>query len=210
MRKTLISALIALPLAAAAAPTPMSLNPTNLVVNGSFELTPTVLSSGSWTNYKTLSGWTVSPTMGIEVRNNAVGAAQNGNNFVELDTTGNAAISQAFTSLSAGSEYLLRFQYSPRINVAAASNTIAAYWNGVQLGSFTGQGGNANSWNEFSFRVRAIAGSNSLGFGALGTSDSLGGALDNVRLNAIPEPASLGLALAGVAGVLLMRRRRQA
>jgi hypothetical protein len=210
MRKNLIAALLSTPLLALAVPTPQAINPTNLVVNGSFETTPTALGSGAWSIYSGLQGWTVTAGNGIEVRNNAVGAAAHGSKFVELDTTMNSTMAQAFASLSAGSEYLLRFQYAPRINVGAASNAIAAYWNGVQIANVTGAGGNAHAWTEYSFNVRAATGVNTLSFAALGNNDSVGGSLDNVRLNAIPEPATLGLALAGVAGVLLMRRRRQA
>ncbi len=210
MRKNLIAALLSTPLLALAVPTPQAINPTNLVVNGSFETTPTTLGTGAWTIYSGLQGWTVTAGNGIEVRNGNTGTAALGSNFVELDTTVNSTIAQAFASLSAGSQYLLRFQYSPRIGVNAASNHIAAYWNGVQIANVTGAGAGTHVWSEHSFNVRAVAGVNTLSFAALGTSDSLGGSLDNVRLNAIPEPATLGLALAGVAGVLLMRRRRQA
>lgn len=210
MRKTLIAALLSTPLLALAVPTPQAIHPTNLVVNGSFETTPTALGSGAWTIYSGLQGWTVTAGNGVEVRNNATGTAAHGSKFVELDTTMNSTISQAFATLSGGSEYLLRFQYSPRIGVAPGSNAIAAYWNGVQIANVTGNGGAAHAWNEYSFNVRATNGINRLSFAALGTSDSVGGSLDNVQLNAIPEPATLGLALAGVVGVLVMRRRRQA
>lgn len=210
MRKTLIAALLSTPLLALAVPTPQAIHPTNLVVNGSFETTPTALGSGAWTIYSGLQGWTVTTGNGVEVRNNAAGTAAHGNKFVELDTTINSTIAQGFASLSAGSEYLLRFQYSPRIGVSASSNAIAAYWNGVQIASVTATGGNAHAWNEYSFNVRAATGVNTLSFAGAGNNDSVGGSLDNVQLNAIPEPATLGLALAGVAGVLVMRRRRQA
>ena len=54
----------------------------NLVQNGSFE--SNTLTSGSWSIYSNLVGWTGGPNQ-IELRNNVAGTAQDGSNFVELD-----------------------------------------------------------------------------------------------------------------------------
>ena len=66
--------------------------PTNLLVNGSFEATPA--GAGSWTQVNSPPGWTwmAGPGTGFEVRNNAAGAAQDGSNYLELDTDGNTSI----------------------------------------------------------------------------------------------------------------------
>jgi hypothetical protein len=54
----------------------------------------------------------------------------------------------------------------------------------------------------------------SLRFAAIGTSDSLGGYLENVSLGAaaVPEPATWGMMIMGFAGMggVLRSRRRQA
>lgn len=183
-------ALIAAGSAALAAPAPSG----NLIVNGSFE--STVLKPGSWAQVSTLSGWTwlAGPGTGFEVRNNVAGQAQDGQNYIELDTNGNTTIGQYLDSLTAGAGYALSFWYAPREFQPASTNGIQVFWNGVQLGdTLTGQGGSGNLWSQHQYRVTAQAGRNLLSFASVGTSDSVGGALDNVSLNRVPEPGSLVL-----------------
>lgn len=187
----------------------------NLLVNGSFE--STTIANGSWVNAPTLAGWTwlAGPGTGFEIRNNLAGAAQDGRNFIELDTNGNSRIGQVLDQLSAGDRFDLSFWYSPRENQLASTNGIQVLWNGVQIGdTLTGAGGTGNSWSLQQYRVTAKAGQNLLSFASVGTSDGYGGGLDNVRLNRIPEPGSLALTLAALAGALLLpgslRRRARA
>lgn len=182
----------------------------NLVTNGSFETT--AINAGSWVLSPTLDGWSVlAGPSNFEIRNNVVGSAQSGSNFIELDTTANTTIGQSFASLTAGASYALSFWYAPRANVAASSNGIDVLWNGQQLGAtITGQGGSAPEWTQYSFAVSALAGSNTLSFRSVGSSDSLGGSLDNVSLTAaVPEPSTYALLLAGLGAVGLVARRRR-
>src|SRR4051794_23089615 len=90
----------------------------NLIVNGSFE--GDSQASGTWANYDNLTGW-AGGTHGIELRNNVAGAAYDGVNFIELDTTGNSFATQNILTAS-GQLYNLSFAYSPRRGVAADSN----------------------------------------------------------------------------------------
>lgn len=184
--------------------------PTQLVVNGGFESTS--LANGSWGNFGSVNGWQVvgGPGTGIEVRRNNAGTAHSGNNFVELDTNGNTTIEQLFNGLIAGSTYDLSFWYSPRIGQSASTNGLRAYWNGEALGGvITRNGGSVNEWLQYQFDVTAVAGVNSLRFASVGTSDSLGGNLDDVSLTAkLPEP-STGALLAGALGALAWSRRRK-
>jgi hypothetical protein len=53
-----------------------------------------------------------------------------------------------------------------------------------------------------------VTGSNTLEFRAVGTSETLGGSLDNVTVEAVPLPGSLGLLGAGLAALGFARRRR--
>jgi len=208
-RVAALLASIALSASPLAAPVPAS----NLLVNGSFE--STVVANGGWVNVATTPGWTwlAGPGTGFEIRNNVAGQAQDGANYVELDTNGNTTIGQTLNNLSAGARYELSFWYSPREFQDASTNGMQAFWNGVQLGAtLSGLGGSGNQWTEVKFSVTAQSGTNLLSFAAVGTSDSLGGNLDNVRLHSVPEPGSLALTFAALAGCLLLPRslRKQA
>jgi hypothetical protein len=185
----------------------------NLISNGSFE-TPNV-GNGSWTIVNSLAGWNVG-SGGVEIRNNAVGSAFDGLNFIELDTTGNSSISQNIAAQASGL-FSLTLAYAPRAGVGSASNGIDIYWDGGLLASLNGSGiGNGgNVWQSYAFQFNVFAGVHTLRFVAVGNSDSLGGSLDAIHLVAVqPEPAEVsepaGLAMMGL-GLLtlagLCRRR---
>lgn len=198
MRRIAFAALLATPLMASA----------NLVINGSFEAN--AQGSNSWNIYSNLSGWT-GGRAGIELRNNVAGAAFDGNNYVELDTTQNSEMWQTIDT-SLGQNYDLSFAYSPREGVSSVSNGIEVFWNGLSLGVFTGNGApNGNTWAVQNLSVTGAASSSLLMFQAVGTSDSYGGSLDAVSLTAaVPEPETYALMLAGLAAVgFVARRRRQ-
>lgn len=188
---------------------------TNLLVNGGFE--STTVANGGWVNVSSIAGWTWlgGPGTGFEIRNNVAGAAQEGRNYIELDTNGNTLIGQYLDNLVSGATYDLSFWYSPREWQAASTNGIQVFWNGVQIGdTLTGTGGAGNSWSQHEMLVKAQAGRNLLSFASVGSSDSLGGNLDNVSLkNRVPEPGSLALTFAALAGAFLLpavlRRRAQ-
>ncbi|MFN7726400.1 MAG: PEP-CTERM sorting domain-containing protein [Rubrivivax sp.] len=186
----------------------------NLLVNGSFEdvgLAPGVqtLATNTWANYSSLPGWSSGP-YGIEVRNNVAGQAQDGNHFVELDTTRNSIAMQSLTTI-AGELYELSFFYAARpgtSGMAADTNNIAVYWNNVQLGLSTGVGtGSTHNWLRFDYAVLGT-GTDTLEFRALGTSDSHGGSLDNVSLQQVPEPGSIALVLGALVAAGAVRRRQ--
>jgi hypothetical protein len=208
-RAAALLAMTALSIAALAAPVPAS----NLLVNGSFE--STAVANGDWVNVSATSGWTwlAGPGTGFEIRNNIAGKAQDGLNYIELDTNGNTTIGQYLDNLTAGARYELSFWYAPREFQAASTNGIQAFWNGAQLGAtLSGLGGSGNQWTEYRFSLTAQGGRNLLSFASVGSSDSLGGNLDNVSVNRVPEPGSVALTFAALAGCLLLPRmlRRKA
>ncbi|PKO49285.1 MAG: hypothetical protein CVU31_00785 [Betaproteobacteria bacterium HGW-Betaproteobacteria-4] len=180
----------------------------NLVVNGSFEDYSTV-GTGSWRIFGSGHGWETS-NLGVEIRNNVAGTAADGVRFAELDSTGNSWISQtiqanAFQSLE------LAFSYAPRAGVAAKSNGIQIFWNDLSLGSITANGGSGPSWLDLVYDVQADAnGFGILKFAAIGTSDSLGGSLDNISVTVVPEPGSAAMLLAGLGILAVSARRRRA
>lgn len=185
-----------------------SANASSLILNGSFE--DNLQAPGTYGTYANLVDWTGGAN-GIELRNNLAGTAFNGVNFVELDTTANSSMFQTVAT-TLGQTYNLSFAYAPRANVPASSNGIDVFWNGVQVGpTFTGDGFASSAWHLFNFAVTGT-GSDTLMFQAVGTSDSYGGSLDDVSLNATPLPAALplfatGLGALGLFGWLRKKRR---
>ena len=179
----------------------------NLITNGSFEAN--IQAANSWAIYPGLVGWN-GGAGGIELRNNVAGAAYDGVNYVELDTTGNSLAYQNI-STTLGTLYSLSFAYSPRENVAANSNGIEVLWNGASLGTFTGNGSPAgNNWSVQTIQVLGTSPFSNLEFRAVGVSESYGGSLDDVRLVEVPEPATLGMLGLGMLGLGFARRRKQA
>ena len=201
MQKIFFAALLAASFGAHAA--------TNLVVNGSFE--DQSQPSGSYGIYSTLNGWTTTSGSGIELRNAVAGNAFAGSNYVELDSNSNSAMAQTLSTV-AGTQYTLSFEYSARPGVTAASNPIEALWNGLSVATVTADGSllSDNAWSLFSYSLIGT-GHDVLSFRAVGTSDSVGGALDSVSVVAVvPEPATWVLMTAGFAliGLSLCRRRQ--
>lgn len=198
LRASALAAVLAASGAAHAAP---------LVVNGSFE-DPGV-SSGTWNVFSSLPGW--SSNNGIEVRNDVVGEAQDGQNFVELDGNRNSDMWQTITTV-AGQLYELSFYYAPRIGVPAGSNGISVWWGNTLLTNpaitASGIGSTSNNWSLYTYTVLGT-GSDVLNFAAVGTSDTLGGNIDNVAVSAVPLPGAALLFGSALFGAGALRRRNK-
>jgi hypothetical protein len=189
---------------------------TNLIQNGSFE--DNLISSGSWDILYNgqLFDWATGK-YGVELRNDVAGGAQQGDNFVELDTTKNSWMSQT-VNISAAGSYLLSFWYNSRPdNGNRPANTDKLSW------SFAGQDGevmksykvdNSSTWSEFT-RTFTFNSPTTLilKFSAKGASDSYGGSLDNVSLTRmaapVPEPETYAMMLAGLGLMATIARRRR-
>lgn len=200
----LLVALAGLPLAAAA-------DPTNLVVNGSFEANALPLGSFQVFSNPQVPGWTLARQ--LELRHGVAGTAEDGLNFAELDAFANNAMSQVLGTV-AGSVYELSFWYSNRVNVPVASNGMSFDLGAgaVVLPALALNNTGNNVWTHVTSLFTASAAQTTLTFAALGTSDSFGTSLDDVRVvgavPAVPEPETYALLLAGLGSIGLVARRR--
>ncbi|MDD2811466.1 FxDxF family PEP-CTERM protein [Rhodoferax sp.] len=191
-------------LAFAVAAVSLGANAANLVQNSSFE--DTVVANRQWSNFANLPGWT-GGALGIEVRNNIAGVAQDGANFVELATTGNSSMSQ---TIFATGLVELSFWYAAR--PSTTSNDIDFSFgglNGTVLHGVTG--GASHNWQQYKSVVDlGNSGSAVLSFYSHnnGLVKSYGGSLDNISVTAVPEPETYAMLLAGL-GVLGWARRRK-
>lgn len=170
----------------------------------------------SWSVVQSADGWTTTNGPGIELQNNVAGAPFSGGRndvFVELDSHGNrngqnnATMSRTIT---APGHYFLEFLYSPRPGVGANSNGILVSLNDVALAPVFMQAGARNTlWSLKTIEFIAPTANTRLSFSAAGISDTLGGYVDNIKLTAVPEPATWAMMITGFAGVgALLRRRR--
>jgi hypothetical protein len=209
LRRLFVAAAISAPLLASA-------SPVNLLTNGSFEDVGMAAgtqgqASGTYGIYTQMPGWSGGQN-GIEIRNNVAGVAQDGFNFVELDTTRNSVALQSLNTI-AGAIYNLSFYFAPRPNTsnrANDTNNIEVYWNNALLSTVGGTNSTSvHNWVRHDFAVQGTGALVDLKFQASGTSDSYGGSLDNVSLNVVPEPGSIALVLGGLlaAGAATRRRR---
>lgn len=182
----------------------------NLLIDGGFE--QPALRHGSYATLTSIPGWIGAPN--IEVQNHVAGSPYEGNQFVELDTNANSSMSQDLTTI-AGVVYKIHFAYSPRPGVSALSNGISASWNDslFAMVALSGIGLNATAWTGYDFTTVATGPTSRLMFSAFGTSDGLGGYLDDVRVTAVPEPGTLqifGFGLVILATIAGTRRRKSA
>ncbi len=193
---------------------------TNLVTYGSFESAS--LSAGTFAMYggDSLDGWTALPGDLIEVRDDLVGTAQDGNNFVELDSTHNSSMLTTIAT-QAGQTYQLSFWYSGRPasktdNTAFKSGKVPARSDGlgvnfgdgmIRVHTPTDTTGD-NLWQEFTTLFTATGSSTTLMFSAMGKSDSFGSSLDDISVEAVPEPGTLAMMGAGLLGLLGLGLRR--
>jgi hypothetical protein len=189
-----------------------------VVFDSTFENLPGGPTPGTFTTPATADGWTGGDfaggdNHGIELQNNVAGApaADGGAVFVELDTDQNSSMSR---TIGAGT-YQLSFLYSPRPGNPATSNGIEVFLNGVELappGLLALAGGATTQWSTISVPTFTAKAGDVLTFSAEGTSDSLGGYVDNITLSAVPEPATWAVMLMGFGGlgVAMRSRRRQA
>ncbi len=184
----------------------------DLIVNGSFENTP-ALSNGSWGTFDSIQGWTAEST-GTEYNPIEVGQGGvygvtgfDGNNIAELNSYGRSRISQTISGLSAGEELNMSFLagYRQDPNTSLHTNSIEVLWNGNAVQTFNPT---SSVMSLESLHLTAVAGDNKLSFQSVGDESSYGGIIDNVKMQAVPEPAPFAALGLGFGFLGLARRRR--
>lgn len=182
----------------------------NLIVNGSFE--DPIIGNGTY-QIGGITGWYSTMGDGGEIQRSAAGTPFDGAQLLELDGNQNSNLLQDIPAPTT-SVYSLSFQYSPRPNIGSASNPVEIYFGGTLLDTLTGDGGGDTMWTYYNYMVSPeLDGISTLEFRAAGTSDSLGGYIDDVKLEArtpnnVPEGGSaLVLLAAGLLGLEGARRR---
>jgi hypothetical protein len=189
------------------------------IVNGGFESPDVATFLALPAGDTTLAPWVVSD-VGIDLAdvNNGfvVGPASEGNQYVDLDgTPGPGTLSQTFPT-TAGSMYQLVFAYANNyVNTPNAQANVRIYASsgdllGPTLISHSTSVSGSLDWTYFSGNFLATDSSATLEFDSLSLSGSQGGILlDDVQVNAVPEPSTFALAALAATGALFAHRKLQ-
>ena len=185
----------------------------NLVVNGSFE-DPALNSSAAV--FPSIPGWTLSYGPAIEIQRQYNGwSAAHGSQWVELDARGSIGIYQNIPTTS-GAVYQLSFAFSPRPENRPdneAYDGVRVLWGGNHVATITADGRSLSqpNWVYYTYTLVASGTLTRLEFQDAGLySNGYGAFIDDVRLELVPEPASLIALATGVVGLVARRRRARA
>ena len=153
---------------------------TNLVTNGSFEDTATI--KNAWSFLENVPGWQRSANAKFEIQTSSVGiiSAQDGNQYIELDSTANYSVMQTLDT-EVGNNYEVSFYYSARVEGDATTNKADVYWDGELIASLNAT---TRGWQKFTFPVKASSTSTELKFVGTGKSDTTGAFIDDVKVTA--------------------------
>lgn len=154
----------------------------SLIVNGSFE-DPVI--AGSFQLFSSIPGWQPTGSCGnVEIDRNAFGAAADGNQSIELNTTCVNGVSQVVAT-TPGASYSLAFAFAARPGTTAAQNQMDIRFDGLGVDNLGPRASGAGlQWSVHQYEVTATGSSATLSF--LGTDptagDGVGTELDFVSL----------------------------
>lgn len=207
----------------------------NLISNGSFEDVEGL--DRNWEVFQELDdndpntpNWESLAGTGIEIQTSGtVVEAQDGNNYIELDSdprrggldgAGTNSMMGQTVEVDTAGEYALNFFYQGRTNRSGDDNMIyASIWEhtggdtfdslveGIQVNALRRDG----SWENYGFTADLTEGLYQVRFQAEGRENTLGGFIDNVRLtNTAPlNTSASALLLFAVPAMALRRLRRK-
>jgi hypothetical protein len=109
-----------------------------------------------------------------------------------------------------GQEYNLSLAYSLRPALTLASSGVQIFINDVLIDTLSADGRlHWNTvWSIHNYSYTATGTSATIKFMATGTSDGMGGFIDDVQFSAVPVPSTMILFGSGLAGLIGLGRRR--
>lgn len=164
----------------------------NLLVNGSFERGAVEDAFAATFSSDEVPGWTA-PDDRIEIQDGALigQQASSGGQWLELDTSGGAAVDSVHQDIEteAGQTYELAFSTARRPSTSAETNDVEVFWNGDLIATVRSE---STSWKTHVFEVTGTGGTDRLEFREpAAANDGVGGWIDSVTLKAIATPPPL-------------------
>ncbi len=160
----------------------------NLIVNGSFEDTSGLASTGyGYVGTGAIPAWTEANGSEIDVHNDGRGGldATDGNNWLDLEASpGNNKVGQDVAGIVDGKTYKLTFDAgdsSGAVGSGPNENLVKVYWGGELIATLDPAQGDFTSY-EFEVVGGAGDGSDRLEFQGTGVQDNIGASIDNVKL----------------------------
>jgi hypothetical protein len=192
----------------------------DLIVNGQFDAPGITPIDNTWSTFDTITGWyaqsftnvqSVNEYNPIEVGSpNIYGLSNTVGNNLELNSNGRSEVSQDIAALSGGEQLSLSFLDGYRAdpnNPSTNTNVFDVLWNGSLVASYTPT---SSTMSLQSLKLTAQTGTNTLSFMSTSPVESTyGGEIENVSMQAVPEPAPIAAFGLGL-GILGLARRRRA
>lgn len=169
----------------------------DLIVNGSFEEGHT-LGDNQWGVFNQVGAWYAdlsSSDAGIEIQTGqTIGglAPSDGNSKLEFDAHNKNGFSasdvEVYQTLDTDSaeDYILSFDYSPRVQGNETTNAADVYWDGNLIASLNSE---VKGWQTYTLVVRGGGVGTRLSFKGFVDGDTLGGFLDNVKVKQLKADA---------------------